>query len=240
MSANGSEQSGAGLKTTKVQAFGGSNSSPSAKALFRRRLSRCAEYENRSKGPGFRRFPGAVKKSPGSRKGEVTVSSKSQKALGFSQTTGAPKYARPLEGPLGFLPVAGPKGLPGRPRAVQEKLLRPIAIPKDADEETAAPALAAANGHGETRLEPLVREWLLDLQVLGRSPKTTDWYRKHIHGYFQERSVRTLDQLTAAELKGYLAAIQARGLAENTVHGAFQTIKAFANWAVREGYGVDS
>ena len=28
------------LKTTKVQAFGGSNPSPSARALFRRRLSR--------------------------------------------------------------------------------------------------------------------------------------------------------------------------------------------------------
>jgi site-specific recombinase XerD len=137
--------------------------------------------------------------------------------------------------------VGGPKGLPGRPRAVQEKLLRPIVIAKDADDETLTPALpAAANGHEETRLEPLVREWLLDLQVLGRSPKTIDWYRKHVHGYLQERSVQTLDQLTAAELKQYLAAIQARGLAENTVHGAFQTIKAFANWAVREGYRVDS
>lgn len=107
--------------------------------------------------------------------------------------------------------------------------------------ETTAPApLAAANGHADTRLEPLVREWLLDLQVLGRSPNTIDWYRKHVRGYFQERSVRTLDRLTAAELKGYLAAIQARGLAENTVHGAFQTIKALANWAVREGYSVDA
>jgi integrase len=169
------------------------------------------------------------------------VSSKSPKPLGFSQTTGAPKYARPIEGPLGFLRVGGPKGLPGRPRAVQEKLLRPIVIANDAEAETAAPALPAApNGHGETRLEPLVREWLLDLQVLGRSPKTIDWYRKHVHGYFRERSVRTLDQLTAKELKIYLAAIQARGLAENTVHGAFQTLKALANWAVREGYSVDA
>src|SRR5439155_3925280 len=130
-----------------------------------------------------------------------------------SQTTGASKYARPLEGPLGFLPVGGPKGLPGRPRAVQEKLLRPIAIAKDADEETAAFALpAAANGHAETRLEPLVREWLLDLQVLGRSPKTIDWYRKHMNGYFRERLASSLDQVRAAELKGYLASIQARGL----------------------------
>jgi len=137
--------------------------------------------------------------------------------------------------------VGGPKRLPGRPRAVREKLLRPIVIARDADDETATPALTpAANGRGETRLDPLVREWLLDLQVLGRSPKTIDWYRKHVHGYFRERSVRTLDQLTAAELKGYLTALQARGLAENTVHGAFQTLKALANWAVREGYSVDA
>jgi len=58
-------------------------------------------------------------------------------------------------------------------------------------------------------------------------------------GYFRERAVRTLDQLTASELKGYLAAIQSRGLAENTVHRSFQTIRALANWAFREGYDVD-
>jgi len=123
---------------------------------------------------------------------------------------------------------------------VPEKLLRPVVIAEEADGETAARVVpAAASDRTQARLEPLVREWLLDLQVLGRSPKTIDWYRKHMHGYFQDRSVRTLEQLTAAELKCYLAAIQARGLAENTVHGSFQTIKALANWAVREGYDVD-
>jgi len=123
---------------------------------------------------------------------------------------------------------------------VPEKLLRPRAIAEELDDEPAATTLPSApNGRSEAKLEPLVREWLLDLQVLGRSPKTIDWYRKHIHGYFKESAVRTLDQLTAAGLKGYLAAIQARGLAENTVHGAFQTVKALANWAVREGYAVD-
>ncbi|HVS07312.1 MAG TPA: site-specific integrase [Candidatus Dormibacteraeota bacterium] len=122
-----------------------------------------------------------------------------------------------------------------------ERLHRPVAIAEDPEHEAArALVMPAADGRAEAKLEPLVREWLLDLQVLGRSPKTIDWYRKHVHGYFLERSGRTLDQLTAAELKGYLAAIQARGLAENTVHGAFQTIKAFANWAVREGYRIDS
>jgi hypothetical protein len=80
----------------------------------------------------------------------------------------------------------------------------------------------AANGHGETTLEPLDRDWLLDLQVLGRSPKTIDWYRKHVHGYFLEGSVRTLDQITAAELKGYLAAVQARGPHVPSAHVAMR------------------
>ncbi|HEY9288866.1 MAG TPA: tyrosine-type recombinase/integrase [Candidatus Dormibacteraeota bacterium] len=122
---------------------------------------------------------------------------------------------------------------------IPETLLHPMVMAGGADEETAA-ALPVGDGDGGAKLEPLVREWLLDLQVLGRSPKTIDWYRKHMRGYFQERQVRTLGQLTATELKGYLAAIQARGLAENTVRGSFQTIKALANWAVREGYRVDS
>ena len=38
--ANAGERKNAGLKTTKVQAFGGSNPSPSASALFWRRLWR--------------------------------------------------------------------------------------------------------------------------------------------------------------------------------------------------------
>ena len=169
------------------------------------------------------------------------MSTRRQTPLGFSTTTGAPKLAKPLVAPLGFSPVVGPKALPGRPRVMPEKLLRPMVIP-DVDDETevVGSRQAASDGQREARLEPLVREWLLDLQVLGRSPKTIDWYRKHMRGYLQERPARTLDQLTAAELKVYLAGIQARGLAENTVHGAFQTIKAFANWAVREGYRVDT
>ncbi len=112
------------------------------------------------------------------------MSSKSPKPLGFSQTTGVAKAAiRRAEKPLGLVPVGTLKGLPGRPRRVPEKLLRPLAIAEELDDEPAGAALpSAATGRSEAKLEPLVREWLLDLQVLGRSPKTIDWYRKHIRG----------------------------------------------------------
>ena len=32
------------------------------------------------------------------------------------------------------------------------------------------------------RLEPLVAEYLLDLQVMGRSPRTLAWYREKLTG----------------------------------------------------------
>jgi integrase len=92
---------------------------------------------------------------------------------------------------------------------------------------------------GRLRLEPLVLEWLLDLQVMGRSQRTLDWYSQKMRWYLQHGEAQSLGELTAFELKRYLAQLQFRGLAENTVHGAFETIKAFANWAARENYPVD-
>jgi site-specific recombinase XerD len=85
---------------------------------------------------------------------------------------------------------------------------------------------------------PVVREWLMDLQVLGRSSQTIRWYAQKIDAY-QRTGVRTLQELTAFEFKRYIAELQTRGLAPNTVHGFFETLKAFANWAAREGYPID-
>jgi len=49
----------------------------------------------------------------------------------------------------------------------------------------------------------------------------------------------TLAELTAFEFKRFLAGLQGRGLSPNTVHGFFEVIKAFGNWALREGWEVD-
>ena len=89
------------------------------------------------------------------------------------------------------------------------------------------------------RLEPLVAEWLLDLQVMGRSARTLAWYREKMDTFTGQSGAVTLDQLTAFTLKQHLADRQARGLADNTVHGAFQVVKGFAAWAARENYPVD-
>ncbi len=115
------------LKTTKVQAFGGSNPSPSANPFLG---GASPDRLNTKAGPKGR-FSAFLRRwqthaEGAERRGKV--SSKSQKPLGFSQTTGVAKSTRPPERPLGLLPVGGPKGLPGRPRTVPEKLLRPVVI----------------------------------------------------------------------------------------------------------------
>jgi site-specific recombinase XerD len=88
-------------------------------------------------------------------------------------------------------------------------------------------------------LKALVREWLLDLQVMGRSENTLIWYKQKLDGYFSAGGVKDLKDLTSHELKRHLAELQSRGLSDNTVHGVYQTIKSLANWAEREGYAVD-
>ncbi len=88
-------------------------------------------------------------------------------------------------------------------------------------------------------LELLVREWLSDLKIQGRSEQTIDWYRQKMTRYLQGGGAGTLAELTGVELKRYLADLQRRGLAPDTVHGCFATIRAFAGWASRENYDVD-
>jgi site-specific recombinase XerD len=49
-----------------------------------------------------------------------------------------------------------------------------------------------------------------------------------------------LDGLTSAEIKRLLGNLIDRRLAPNTIHGFFEVVRAFANWALREGFPVDS
>ena len=98
--------------------------------------------------------------------------------------------------------------------------------------------LGARDGRG--RVEVGVRAWLVARQVMGRSPRGVDWYRQKMRWYLEHGEAQSLAELTAYELKRYLAELQSRGLAENTVHGAFETLKVFCNWAARENYPVDA
>jgi hypothetical protein len=77
-------------------------------------------------------------------------------------------------------------------------------------------------------LKPLIREWLLELKVMGRSPRTIKWYEQKLDWYFRADGVVNLEALTAFELKRFLAEQQERGLSDNTIHGFFQVLRTFA------------
>jgi len=85
----------------------------------------------------------------------------------------------------------------------------------------------------------LLREWLIELKVMGRSQRTIHWYAQKMDWYRRSGGVENLEELNAFELKRFLAEQQERGLSDNTIHGFFQVIKSFANWCAREEYPVD-
>lgn len=75
---------------------------------------------------------------------------------------------------------------------------------------------------------------------MGRSEQTIRWYQQKMEWYLgHEGGPPTLDGLTSSEVKRLLGALIDRGLKPNTVHGFFEVVRAFANWALREGYAVD-
>lgn len=127
----------------------------------------------------------------------------------------------------------------GRPRTLHE----PLRLCPEPDLEPETEETTTRRGAGRasgTRLQSLIAEWLLDLRVLGRSPRTLRWYGQKMRWYLEEGGgVQTLEKFTAFELKRYLASLQDRGLAENSVKHAHTVAKAFANWAAREGHPVD-
>jgi integrase len=145
---------------------------------------------------------------------------------------------------LGFLKTVGvardvaPMRAGGRPsvRANRPRQSRNVAVearlPSDA-------VPVAAMEREAVPLEPLLREWLMELKVMGRAPRTIEWYEEKFHWFLRHGQAQCLHELTAYELKRYVAELQERGLADNTVHGHFEVLKAFGNWADREGYPVD-
>ena len=62
-----------------------------------------------------------------------------------------------------------------------------------------------------------MREWLLELKMMGRSPRTIEWYRQKMAWYMNTGQAEALLELTAYELKRYLGELRDRGLADNTV-----------------------
>ena len=159
-----------------------------------------------------------------------------RKPLGFSKTV-VTRYLAP-EAALDHRPRTKRGPQPGRPSV---RLTRREANVADDDLAPVVALRAPSHGPAETqRMAGLVREWLGELKVMGRSEQTIKWYRQKMEWYLgHEGGPETLDGLTSAEVKRLLGRLIDRGLAPNTVHGFFEVVRAFANWALREGFAVD-
>ncbi len=131
-------------------------------------------------------------------------------------------------------PLGGLRRSPGRPPKVA-----PLRLGGAAAAPPVAVGVRVQPLRGLHPVRALLREWLLELKVMGRSQRTIDWYQQKMDWYRRSGGVENLEELNAFELKRFLAEQQERGLSDNTIHGFFQVIKSFANWCAREEYPVD-
>src|SRR6266849_5105289 len=79
-----------------------------------------------------------------------------------------------------------------------------------------------------------------NLRSWAAAPRTIDWYAQKMRSYLGGSNATKLSDLTAFELKRFLGELRDRGLAPNTIHGFFETLKALVSWAQREHYSVDA
>jgi len=112
------------------------------------------------------------------------MAEKSAKPLGFSKTVGvAPARAR--------RPGLALSNIGGRPRVSVAPRVR-----VDDHGPEPAPLLAQTrsnNASDDFRLEALLREWLLELRMTGRRPRTIEWYRQKMAWYLKRHDARHAD-----------------------------------------------
>ena len=99
--------------------------------------------------------------------------------MGLSETDGSSRGAAPST-------WAGLRARGGRPESVPDRRAHRQSTPDPlaalaGEEEAAATADRAREPQSQTRIKAAVREWLMDLQVLGRSQRTIRWYEQKIH-----------------------------------------------------------
>jgi integrase/recombinase XerD len=154
------------------------------------------------------------------------MAAKTSKPPDKSKTVASPRS------PRGAAFGATDKSLPRRPwRSANTPEGRRRPSPIAVAGETASPR--------QYQLADLAWEWMLDLQVMGRSLRTLDWYKQKLDAYFTRGGAESLEDFTAYEIKRYVVELQDRGLAPNTVHGCFQVLRGFANWASARDYPID-
>lgn len=80
--------------------------------------------------------------------------------------------------------------------------------------------------------------FLLDREAMRCSAKTLEHYRYTVGGFvdhLERQQVATVAAITPAHVRGYLVALQRRGLKDTTQHTHARGVKAWLRWLVREG-----
>jgi integrase len=185
-------------------------------------------------GPGFRVLRAGVAELQGGYKAVQNRVEKPSKPLGFSKTV-VTQFLAPEAPPRRS--TTRRNGQAGRPAS---RLLRREVDGEDQDSSRLVALSTVSRRSTAPPIARLVREWLAELRVMGRSEETIKWYRQKMEWYLDhDGGPATLDGLTSAEVKRLLGSLIDRGLAPNTIHGFFEVVRAFANWALREGFPVD-
>ena len=79
--------------------------------------------------------------------------------------------------------------------------------------------------------------FLLDCQARRLTPSTLIFYTQKINSFKQwltENGINTVDAITSHHIKGYLVALQKRGLKDNSQHDHARAVKTFLNYCVRD------
>ena len=122
---------------------------------------------------------------------------KTRKPLHFSKTVAlSGSGQRPRPGAVNRRPRLLPAERLGTERDRGDRRWQESGEPEEAALE--APA-------GRIRLEPLIREWLLDLPVMGRSPRTIDWSRQKKRWYLEQGAAQSPAQPTTTAAKRHPA-----------------------------------
>src|SRR5262249_22695488 len=117
------------------------------------------------------------------------MAEKSPKPSGFLETVGVAQAS-------GRRPGASLGDAGGRPRRTLARSARATAN----GQEPPAWQRGHSRRHGEpddSHLEPLVREWLVELRMMGRSPRTIEWYRQKMDWYLSTGQAQSLQEFTA-------------------------------------------
>ena len=74
--------------------------------------------------------------------------------------------------------------------------------------------------------------------ALNVTPRTLGYYADKLQPFIahcEQSDLRTVDQVTAANVRAYLVGLQGRGLAPATVHGAARAVRAFLRFCAADG-----